>query len=149
MQLRRATPDDADAVADLARLAYRKWVAALGREPMPMVADYAAAIRDHRIDLYERDGRLIGSVETREEPDRLFVVSLAIDPEFQGQGLGLELLAHAESLARKSGYGEVRLLTNGLMESNVGFYQRRGYAIYEREAHERYGSVVHLRKALR
>jgi hypothetical protein len=41
--LRRATPPDAPAVRDLTRAAYAKWVPVLGREPLPMTADYDAA----------------------------------------------------------------------------------------------------------
>jgi ribosomal protein S18 acetylase RimI-like enzyme len=146
MLLRIARPGDAGAVAALARLAYAKWVPVLGREPLPMHADYAAAIADHRIDLYERDGRLVASLETREGDGHLFVISLAVDPDHQGQGLGHRLLEHADSLALQGGFGEVRLLTNGLMASNVDYYQRHGYEIFERETHETFGIVVHLRK---
>ena len=148
MRMRIATPDDAEAVAGLARRAYAKWVPVLGRPPRPMVEDYTAAIADHRIDLHERNGRLIASLETRNEPDYLYLVSVAVDPEFQGQGIGLKLLTHAEALAREAGHAEVRLKTHGLMEFNVVFYQRHGYEVFERETHETYGTVVHLRKVL-
>ena len=38
--LRRAGPDDAGAIRSLTRAAYAKWVPVIGREPMPMQADY-------------------------------------------------------------------------------------------------------------
>ena len=41
--LRRATPSDAAAVRDLTWAAYAKWVVVLGREPLPMTADYEEA----------------------------------------------------------------------------------------------------------
>ena len=56
----RAKPEDARAVQTLVRSAYAKWVPAIGREPLPMAADYDRAVRDHEIDLLQADGELIG-----------------------------------------------------------------------------------------
>ena len=54
---------DAAAIRDLTRAAYAKWIPVIGREPMPMIADYDEAVRRHRFDLLEAGG------ETR-RPDR-------------------------------------------------------------------------------
>lgn len=43
LQLRRATAADAANVRALARAAYAKWVPLIGREPIPMTADYDRA----------------------------------------------------------------------------------------------------------
>jgi hypothetical protein len=51
IELRKATLSDASAIRDLTRRAYAKWVPLLGREPMPMTADYDVAVRQHRFDL--------------------------------------------------------------------------------------------------
>ena len=45
MQIRRAGEADAAAVRELTRSAYAKWVPLIGREPMPMTADYERAVR--------------------------------------------------------------------------------------------------------
>ena len=50
-QIRRATTDDAPRVGLLTRAAYAKWVPVIGREPLPMKVDYAAAVREHWVDL--------------------------------------------------------------------------------------------------
>ena len=47
----------------LTRDAYAKWVPAIRREPRPMSADYAAAIRAHWIDLLEDDTGLVALIE--------------------------------------------------------------------------------------
>jgi GNAT superfamily N-acetyltransferase len=83
-----ATAADADAVRCLTRDAYAKWVLLIGREPLPMLADYAAAVRDHRIDLVYRDGILVGLIEMIPESDHLLIENVAVSPAFQGQGLG-------------------------------------------------------------
>ena len=51
MQIRRAGEADAAAVRELTRSAYAKWVPLIGREPMPMTADYERAVREHMVDL--------------------------------------------------------------------------------------------------
>ena len=55
--IRSATPDDADRIRAIARAAYVKYVARIGREPAPMVADFAALIAaDYVIVAEDRDG---------------------------------------------------------------------------------------------
>lgn len=49
--MRIAAINDAEAVTTLTRMAYAKWVPVIGREPLPMKADHAAFIKDHRVDL--------------------------------------------------------------------------------------------------
>lgn len=131
LTIRRATAADATAIRDLTRLAYAKWVPLIGREPLPMTADYDRAIAEHRIDLAERDGELIGLVETIPAEEHLLIENLAVDPDAQGQGLGERLLRHAEAVAREQGVPEIRLYTNEKFAANIAFYARRGYTIYK------------------
>jgi hypothetical protein len=63
VRLQRATPADAPAVRQLVREAYTKWVPVLGREPMPMRADYDLAVREHEVDLAYVGGELAGLIE--------------------------------------------------------------------------------------
>lgn len=129
MELRRATPADVAAIRHLVRQAYAKWVAVIGREPRPMTADYEAAVRGHRFDLLFVDGVLAGLIETIDEADGLLVENLAVSPAFQRRGLGAQLMAHAEILARSLGHGRIRLYTNQRFTANVALYQRLGYRL--------------------
>jgi hypothetical protein len=70
-ELRRATPADANVVRELSRAAYAKWVPLIGREPLPMTADYDRAIAQHIIDLLEEGGQLLALVEMIPEKDHL------------------------------------------------------------------------------
>ncbi len=134
LSLRTATPADAQLVRDLVRAAYARWVPIIGREPKPMLADYAAALRDHRIDLFYREDRPIALIETILRSDHLFIENIAILPEYQGHGLGRCLLAHADQLAAEAGLAELRLLTNGKMTSNIRLYLSVDYRIDNDEA---------------
>lgn len=143
MPLRAATPADVTAVSALVRAAYAKWIPLIGREPLPMRADYAAAVREHAIDLLHDDGELVGLIETIAHPDHLFIENVAVRPQSQGRGFGRRLLAHAEEKARAFGLGELRLLTNAAFEANIRLYEATGYRIDRRESFMG-GVTVHM-----
>lgn len=146
--LRRAGAADAAAVRELTREAYAKWVPLIGREPKPMVADYAAAVERHLIDMLYLDDALAGLIEIIPEPDHMLIENLAVAPAFQGQGIGQQLLSHAEALTTSLGHNEIRLYTNKLFAANVTFYLKRGYRL-DREEEFKGGVIVHMRKRLR
>jgi ribosomal protein S18 acetylase RimI-like enzyme len=147
MTIRVASAVDAGAVAALTREAYAKWVPIVGREPLPMQVDYGLAVREHRFDLLEADGALAALIETTPQDDWLLIVNVAVRPSFQGRGLGVRLLNHAESLAEASRLRGTRLYTNRLMAANIRLYASLGYAV-EREEPLNGGIVVHMVKPL-
>ena len=144
---RQALPADADAIRTLTREAYAKWVCVIGREPLPMTADYVTALKTHRFDLLHVDGTLAGLVETIPKTDHLLIENVAVSPAFQGRGLGGMLLDHAEGLTATAGHDEIRLYTNKLFTENVCLYQKRGYRI-DREETWAGGVIVHMAKRL-
>jgi N-acetylglutamate synthase-like GNAT family acetyltransferase len=148
VHFRRATAIDATAVQTLTRAAYAKWVPLIGREPKPMTADYAHAVRAHVVDLYERDGELLGLVEMIPQSDHLLIENIAVRPDQQGKGVGDILLMHAEACARSLGLGEARLYTNAMFAANLAFYAKRGYAEFRRETLAPGAVVVHMRKPI-
>ncbi len=148
MDLRRAGPDDAAAVLALSRAAYARWVPLIGREPKPMTADYAHAVRAHLVDLYEVNGVLEGLIEMIVEADHLLVENVAVRPGGQGRGLGTLLMQHAEAIAAARGLHQVRLYTNGAFAANIAFYQRLGYVVTGREAFAAGGEIVFMGKGL-
>jgi GNAT superfamily N-acetyltransferase len=147
MELRRAGPQDADRVRELTRKAYARWCDVLGREPLPMTADYDHAVRHHVIDLAFIEGRLVGLIEMIPRAEDLLIENVCIDPAAQRAGLGRRLIAHAEGETRRLGHGVIRLYTNKLFAANLGFYRGLGYEV-EREEPFRGGTMVHFRKVL-
>jgi ribosomal protein S18 acetylase RimI-like enzyme len=145
-RLRLADEGDAAAIRDLTREAYAKWVGTIGREPLPMTADYEAALRRHRFDLLEIDGRLAALIETTPQDDWLLIVNVAVLPAFQGHGHGRRLLALADDLAADAGLKGTRLYTNKLFEANLQLYRALGYRV-EREEALNGGTAVHMAKS--
>jgi ribosomal protein S18 acetylase RimI-like enzyme len=147
LSLLPATAEDADAIRALTRDAYAKWVPVIGREPLPMRADYAAAVRKHRIDLLHLGGKLVALIEMIQQSDHLLIENVAVAPSFQGRGFGRRLLAHAEQVAASLGQSEIRLYTNKHFAENLRLYQAQGYRI-EREEAFMGGFTVHMSKRL-
>jgi ribosomal protein S18 acetylase RimI-like enzyme len=139
---RRAGPADAAAIAALTLEAYAKWTPVAGRRPLPMDVDYDAAVLAHRFDLIEAYGELAALIETTPDGDQLLIVNVAVKPAFQGRGLGVRLMRHAEALAAQAGLKGTRLYTNKLFATNVALYAALGYRLDGEEAFP--GGVVRV-----
>jgi GNAT superfamily N-acetyltransferase len=145
--IRPAAEPDTELVALITAEAYRHYVPRIGREPSPMTTDYAGAVRDGQAWVAEDDGQPVGIVVLELHPDHLLVENLAVLPAAQGGGVGRQLLARAEELARELGYAEVRLYTHEAMTENIAYYPRRGYTETHRGGQDGYRRVF-FRKQL-
>ncbi|GAK43767.1 GCN5-like N-acetyltransferase [Tepidicaulis marinus] len=145
--LRTADQNDTDAIRTLTRAAYAKWLPISGREPLPMQADYSAALKKHRIDLLYVGPDLAGLIEMNLQEPVALIENVAVHPDFQGQGLGRFLLAHGEVIAAAHGSARIRLFTNKLFTDNLRLYQKTGYTVDGEE--EMNGAIaVHMSKTL-
>jgi ribosomal protein S18 acetylase RimI-like enzyme len=147
MEIRRAGQADAADVRELVRSAYAKWIPVLGREPVPMAADYDRAVCENMVDLLFVGAQLVALIETVNAADHLLIENVAVSPAFQGRGYGRLMLDHAERLAASLGLPELRLYTNKLFAANIEVYRRLGYVIYREEPFKG-GYLVHMSKRL-
>jgi GNAT superfamily N-acetyltransferase len=148
LRLRRAGDADAAAVASVVDASYRDYIPLLGRTPMPMLTDFAAAIAQHDVWLLEDDDGLAAVLELDDRDDHLWIENVAVDPKRQGRGLGRWLLGFAEGEARRLGRSELRLMTNERYTKNIAMYERYGYRETHREPY-RGSDLVHFRKRRR
>jgi ribosomal protein S18 acetylase RimI-like enzyme len=147
LQIRRAGQAEAADARELVRSAYAKWIPVLGREPVPMAADYDRAVCENMVDLLFVGAQLVALIETVNAADHLLIENIAVSPAFQGRGYGRLMLDHAERLAASLGLPELRLYTNKLFAANIEVYRRLGYAIYREEPFKG-GYLVHMSKRL-
>jgi ribosomal protein S18 acetylase RimI-like enzyme len=127
VEIRPAVPGDVAAVERLTRAAYSVHIPAVGREPAPMTADHPALVAAGEVRVAEVDGRIAGALVTRPQQGALLLESVAVDPAFQGRGIGRALIADAEAQASALGLHAVELYTNAAMTANVALYPRLGY----------------------
>lgn len=147
LSIRRAVAADAACVQALTRQAYAKWVPVIGREPLPMAADYDRAVREHIVDLLFVGAEPAGLIEMVNEGDHLLIENVAIASAFQRRGYGGLLVVHAEEVARALRLRTLKLYTNARFAGNVDFYRRYGYAV-DREEPFRGGITVHMSKEI-
>src|SRR6516162_8064202 len=92
--IRQATAEDTARIAAIARAAYAKYVPRIGREPPPMVADFAGQVAAGRVVVIATAGAVDGYMIAWPENDAYFIDNIAIDPARQGEGLGRQLMDH-------------------------------------------------------
>jgi GNAT superfamily N-acetyltransferase len=127
-RLRRATRDDLAAVQEIVRAAYTHYIVRIGREPGPMLDDYAALIGEGRVHVAEGDGVVQCLLALTPQDDSMLLDNVAVVPHAQGSGLGRLLLEFAEQAGVKAGCRAIELYTNEAMTENVALYTRIGYA---------------------
>lgn len=124
---RRARPQEAQALRELVRAAYAVHVPRIGREPAPMLDDYAARIAAGQAWILEEGGTALGALILEDEPGALLLHNIAVAPAAQGRGIGRRLIAFTEAEARRRGHPLLRLYTNERMVENVAMYPRLGF----------------------
>ncbi len=147
MSVRPAREGEEDAIRGLIRRAYAMYVPRMGKEPGPMVDDYAARIADGAAYVLERDGAICGALVLLNFPGYMLLDNVAIDPACQGMGLGRILIAFAEGEALRRGYSEIRLYTHETMTENIAMYPRLGYEESHRVTEKGYARV-YMRKQI-
>lgn len=122
-----AGPEDLEAVRTLTDDAYRPYTELLGAPPLPVTTDYAPRIAAGEVWLLREPFGLAGLLVLELHADHGMIYSVAVAPAFQGQGHGVRLLRHAETLVRNAGHSDIRLYTNARMARNIALYQSLGY----------------------
>src|SRR5215470_9949334 len=92
--IRTATKDDVARV-EIARAAYIKYVPRMGREPPPMLADFAAEVAAGRVVVVEIARAVGGYLISWPKLETYFIDNIAVDPAHQGLGLGRQLMEYA------------------------------------------------------
>jgi ribosomal protein S18 acetylase RimI-like enzyme len=119
----------------------------MGKRPGPMLDNYDRVVREHRVSVLEDEGAIVAASVLIVEPDRALLDNVAVLPQFQGRGLGRQLVAHAEAEAQRLGYKAIELYTHELMHENIALYKQLGYREFARKTEKGYNRV-YMRKTL-
>ncbi|HEX7305400.1 GNAT family N-acetyltransferase [Lentzea sp.] len=118
-------------VLTIQRAAYLAEARRYGAWDLPPLVETLREVRAHLGDgtpaLGAFDGtRLVGSVRSRVDGDRMEVARLAVAPDVQGGGVGRKLL-HMISAKAPEGVAVVWLFTGAESEDNLRFYESAGF----------------------
>ncbi|MGY2222541.1 GNAT family N-acetyltransferase [Pseudomonas gingeri] len=132
--MRLAEARDLPRVEAIVDAAYRIYIPRMGREPGPMLEDYAAVLQAGHLFVLEVSGQVAGILVLIREQGAMLLDNVALAPEYQGRGLGRVLMAFAEQAALDAGCPAIRLYTNEAMSENLVLYTRLGYVETHRAA---------------
>lgn len=138
LHFRAATGADITAIVALTQSAYRGESSRAGwtteadlldgqRIDAQAVGDCITIARS-RIVLAERDGALIASAHVAVEDGAGYFGMFAVSPGAQGSGIGRQVLAEAERVARDEWQqSTMRMTVIDVRDELIAWYQRRGY----------------------
>lgn len=147
---RTAVIDDVDAVVSLVQSAYRGdssragWTTEAdlldGQRTSPDDVRASIAAPDSLLLLAERGGTLAACCHVQRRGSRCYFGMFAVDPTQQGGGLGKQVMAYAEELARTRWGCTVMEMTVIRQRTDlISFYERRGYTDTGRRSPFPYG----------
>ena len=138
LEFRAATPADVDAIVDLVESAYRGHVSRAGWTTEADLLDgrrtNAEDVLGHierphsQVLLAFRDGRLQACAHVAAEDGAGYFGMFSVVPTLQRTGLGKQMMAEAERIARDDyGMSVMRMTVIDVREELIAWYERRGY----------------------
>ena len=127
--IRKAIPSDASSLNECMQAAYKMYTSRLGGKALPpMEVDYREEIRSYPTWVAESDGIVVGGLILMPEDEHMTIANIAVHPQFQGNGLGRELMEFGEIQAKQKRYSEMRLATHILLTENLSLYSHLGWS---------------------
>ncbi|MDH3631560.1 MAG: GNAT family N-acetyltransferase [Gammaproteobacteria bacterium] len=140
-EIRKANISDLAEIETCAVAAYTMYVERIGREPAPMVADFAASIGKSHLYVAQEDDKIVGFVVFYARQDHAHLENVAVTPGFQNRGIGRKLIGFVEQQAQQDGYNRIELYTNASMSENLELYPRLGYQQIDRRVEDGFDRV--------
>ena len=97
-----------------------------GRDSQPMMAKEMANPNVAFFGLFDDDS-MLGVVIANFDGRRGWINRLAVDPDYRGQGLAAELLAHSEEFLRNLGAVVMCALIEDINYPSISCFQNNGY----------------------
>jgi GNAT superfamily N-acetyltransferase len=142
--IKKAIEQDAESLADCMSLAYKKYDKRMNGVTLPpAVIDYLDEIKNFPTWVIKEGVVVVAGLTMSFEKDNASLSNIAVNPSFQGNGLGRKLMTFAEEKARENGCLELRLATHVLLTENVDLYKYLGWVEYDRG-----DSKVYMKKRL-
>jgi ribosomal protein S18 acetylase RimI-like enzyme len=127
-QIRKAITEDSDGLKNCMESAYSTYLDRMGGIHLPaMGIDYASEIEHYPAWVVDSAGDILGGLIMTFENGEASIANIAVDPGYQGHGIGGALMSFAESKASEQGFPELRLATHVLLDENLALYRHLGW----------------------
>jgi ribosomal protein S18 acetylase RimI-like enzyme len=146
LNLRLATPADADAIHELTQAAYGEYRTQAA--PSSALLETEREVREALWSgttsavVAERDGRLVGAARFRADARGLYFFRLAVHPESRRRGVAQALISRLEKEAQRRHVHRIWCQVRLIVPRNVSLYEKNGFAITERHVVMRNGVEV-------
>lgn len=133
-RIRKATPEDSPGLTNCMKSAYAPYQDRMDGERLPpMEVYYSSEIRNYPTWVVESEGDILGGLIMLFKDDQASIANIAVDPKFQGKGIGGYLMKFAESRAKEHDYSELHLATHVLLNENISLYRYLGWQETDRD----------------
>ncbi|HYM28425.1 MAG TPA: GNAT family N-acetyltransferase, partial [Steroidobacteraceae bacterium] len=130
VSIRPATPDDAEAMAGVLRVAFVEYAPLYTPAGLEATTPEAAVLRARLSEgpawVAIRDGMVIGTLGAEPRGATLYLRSMAVLPEARGGRVGARLFAVAEAHARAHGHTRLLLSTTPFLDRAIRLYEQLG-----------------------
>ena len=147
LTVRRAHASDVPGVTACVCEAYVHYIERIGRQPAPMLQDYAGVIERDQVHVATIGRAVVGVLILIATDEGFCLDNVAVRPSAWGLGIGRKLLQLAEAEALRQGFTSIYLYTNEQMTEDRALYARIGYVQYDRRVVNGYDRIF-FRKAL-
>ncbi len=105
-------------------------------------ADVRRDLEVHGGVLARLGGTAVAGLRFVREPQALHVRRLAVDPAYQGRGIGRALMEWVQAHARGQGLRQIRVGVRRELPGNRAFYERLGYQVVRERSHPGHDAVT-------
>lgn len=139
--IRSAQTEDVAGITACVCEAYIHYIERIGKQPGPMLEDFAETIKNFQVDVAVFNGQIVGTIVLKITDEGFYLDNVAVRPSAWGTGIGRQLLEYAETEARRQGYSSIYLATHELMTENRALYAGVGYVEYDQRVVNGYPRV--------
>jgi GNAT superfamily N-acetyltransferase len=149
LAITRATPEDAQEILDLQKLAYQSEAAIYQDYTLPPLTqtlpEMEAELQSQVFLKAMAAGRIVGSVRAYLQQETCGIGRLIVHPDYQNRGLGKELMGKIEACFPQA--QRYKLFTGHRSERNLYLYQKLGYRRVSSEKISEKLALVFLEKS--
>jgi len=140
LTIRLAALEDAPDIFALIQDAYGDTRKYLSRDPGALketILDLEDKIKMNKplIFVIEKEGKIIGTFRLKKKDSEIILARFGIDAEHRGKGLGKEIMAFIERIAKELGAKKMTLETYESVPYLGKFYENLGYRLYDVKMH--------------